>query len=86
MDKSMFSEQVVNEIKAGRKINAIKLLRAEQGVGLKQAKEMIETYMHEHVEVKASYDANQVTGFSQERVLQLVVVIILLLIGYYFYQ
>lgn len=86
MEEKVFSEQVVNEIKAGRKIKAIKLLRAEQGVGLKKAKEMIEAYMQDHAEVKEAFEENQETGFSQERVLQLLVVIILLLIGYYFYH
>lgn len=86
MQEKELSQQVVNEIKSGRKINAIKLLRHEQGVGLKQAKEMIETYMHEHAELKAAFEENQVTGFSQERVLQLVVVIVLILIGYYVYH
>ena len=36
--------EVVAAIRANRKIEAIKLLRAERGVGLKEAKEAVEAY------------------------------------------
>lgn len=40
--------EVVAEIEAGRKVNAIKLLRAKQGIGLKEAKDAVDAYILEH--------------------------------------
>jgi hypothetical protein len=39
---------VVAEIQASRKVTAIKLLRAHQGIGLKEAKELVDDYMTKH--------------------------------------
>ena len=86
MENVALSEKVINEIKAGRKISAIKLLREEQGIGLKEAKVLIESHINQNAEVKEAFEANQPAGLSQERVLQLVVIIIVLLVVYYFYQ
>ena len=36
---------VIAEIQANRKVTAIKLLRAHQGIGLKEAKEFVDAYM-----------------------------------------
>jgi hypothetical protein len=36
--------QVLNAIHAGRKIDAIKLLRKERGLGLKEAKNIVDAY------------------------------------------
>jgi Ribosomal protein L7/L12 C-terminal domain len=41
-------QEVVSEIRANRKIQAIKLLRESQGIGLKDAKEVVEAYMEHH--------------------------------------
>jgi hypothetical protein len=38
------SAQVLNAIHAGRKIDAIKLLRKERGLGLKEAKDIVDAY------------------------------------------
>ncbi len=42
------SNDVVNAIRSGRKIEAIKLLRAERGLGLKEAKDLVDAYDNEH--------------------------------------
>jgi ribosomal protein L7/L12 len=39
---------VIAEIQANRKVTAIKLLRSHQGIGLKEAKEIVEAYMDAH--------------------------------------
>ena len=39
---------VIAEIRANRKIAAIKLLRGQHGIGLKEAKEIVDVYMEEH--------------------------------------
>lgn len=38
------SEAIQREIEAGRKINAIKLLRQESGMDLSEAKDIVDTY------------------------------------------
>lgn len=50
MDEQIgLSAEVVVELRAHRKVNAIKLLRAEQAIGLKEAKDIIDAYMDEHL-------------------------------------
>jgi hypothetical protein len=39
---------VIAEIHANRKVTAIKLLRVHQGIGLKEAKELVDAYMNKH--------------------------------------
>lgn len=39
---------VVAEIESNRKVNAIKLLRSHQGIGLKEAKDIVDAYMEKH--------------------------------------
>ena len=39
---------VVAEIQANRKITAIKLLRGHQGIGLKEAKELVDAFADKH--------------------------------------
>jgi len=41
-------EQVISQIRAGRKIQAIKLLREARGIGLKEAKQAVDAYMREN--------------------------------------
>jgi hypothetical protein len=36
------------ELEANRKVNAIKLLREHQGIGLKEAKELVDAYIEQH--------------------------------------
>jgi len=42
------SEIVLGFIKNNQKINAIKEFRGESGLGLKEAKDWVEAYMHKH--------------------------------------
>jgi len=44
-DEQSFSDAVVAAIRNGRKIDAIKLLREESGLGLKEAKEAVEAFV-----------------------------------------
>ena len=39
---------VLEAIHAGRKIDAIKRLRAQNGLGLKEAKELVDAYVQQH--------------------------------------
>jgi ribosomal protein L7/L12 len=40
--------EIVVELQANRKVTAIKLLRAQQGIGLKEAKELVDAYVKTH--------------------------------------
>ena len=73
-----FTQAVIDEIKQGRKIQAIKLFRKENGVGLKEAKEAIEDYINSHADIKDAFNANNARGLSQERLLQMTIVLILI--------
>ena len=48
MSDDELSTEVQNLLAAGRKIDAIKQVRAEQGLDLKEAKELVEAYVARH--------------------------------------
>ncbi len=39
---------VIAELQANRKISAIKRLRTQEGIGLKEAKELVDAYLEQH--------------------------------------
>lgn len=47
-DEQPLPAAVVAAIQQGRKIDAIKLLRAETGLGLKESKEAVDAYVQRH--------------------------------------
>lgn len=67
---------VVSAIHAGRKIDAIKLLRESSGLGLKEAKDEVDAYLRKHPSIqppKPNYNG-------------LLFFIVLLLLGFIVYQ
>lgn len=82
LDKQVFNVKVTEAIKSGKKIQAIKLLRNETGLGLKEAKEAIEAYIEDNAELKEAMNANNTDGLSQERVVHVVIVLIVLFVVY----
>ena len=69
-------DQVISQIRAGRKIQAIKLLREAQGIGLKEAKHAVDAY------ILANPSPQQPKSSSNG----LVLIVSLLLIAYLVYQ
>ena len=69
-------DQVIGQIRAGRKIQAIKLLREAQGIGLKEAKDAVDAYM------LANPSPQQPKSSSNG----LVLIVVLSLIAYLAYQ
>lgn len=65
-------DQVVSAIQAGRKIDAIKLLRETQGIGLKEAKHAVDAYLLEHPSLQQ----------AQPNSNGLVFIVLILVIGY----
>ena len=47
-DQTELPAEVIAELQANRKVNAIKLLREHQGIGLKEAKAFVDDYMSRH--------------------------------------
>lgn len=82
LDKQVFNVKVIDAIKNGQKIQAIKLLRNETGLGLKEAKEAIEAYIEDNAELKEAMNANKIGGLSQEKVVHIVIVLIVLFVVY----
>lgn len=82
LDKQVFNVKVIDAIKNGQKIQAIKLLRNETGLGLKEAKEAIEAYIEDNAELKETMNANKIGGLSQEKVVHIVIVLIVLFVVY----
>jgi len=69
--------QVVEAIKSGRKIEAIKRLREIRGIGLKEAKEQVERYAEEnHIQIPASANGSMTFYW----------LLILLLLGYFAFR
>lgn len=55
---------VIKAIQAGRKIDAIKQLRAHRKIGLKEAKEMVDAYYLEHdISVEKVSSSNSIIAF-----------------------
>ncbi len=65
-------EAVIAEIRANRKVNAIKLLRKHLGIGLKEAKEIVDSYIDENPPAPLSRAPETDTGIGR---------IIILIIG-----
>ena len=59
------SEAVIAAIQRGRKIDAIKILRAETGLGLKEAKEAVEAHVARHPDLAAQLGASGESGVGR---------------------
>ncbi len=71
--------EVVQAIQSGRKIDAIKKLRALRGIGLKEAKELVDLYAAQHNITDPSVQkVNAGNGF--------VLLVVLGVAGYFLYK
>ena len=61
------SVAAVSALQRGNKIEAIKLVRGERGIGLKDAKDIVEAYLGAHPSLQTSLGAAQ--GESNRRAL-----------------
>ncbi|QSX38778.1 ribosomal protein L7/L12 [Shewanella sedimentimangrovi] len=69
--------EVVQAIKSGRKIEAIKRLRELRGIGLKEAKEQVERYARDN-RIEIPTDSNGSMVF--------LLLVILVLLGYFAFR
>lgn len=72
--------EVVSAIGAGNTIGAIKALRQSRGIGLKQAKELVDAYRDFHGIDNSASSSGKSSGLS------LLVVVGLVAFGYYFFK
>ena len=75
-EASNLPADVINAINAGRKIEAIKLLREAQGLGLKEAKHAVDAYARENP--SAQQPRSSGSG--------LVIIVVLVILGYALYK
>lgn len=84
-----YSEAVLQAVAAGRTIEAIKQLREETGVGLKEAKDEIDRLMREqrghHSPIAAGEDAPMSEQGGAGAVLRIIVVVVVLFAIYKFF-
>jgi ribosomal protein L7/L12 len=78
----VFTQEIIEAIKSQKKLQAIKLLRNKTGLGLKEAKEAIETYIENNAEINEIFHAKQANSLSQENIVHIVILLIVLLIVY----
>lgn len=83
VDNVMLSKEAIAALERGRLIEAIKHTRAATGMGLKESKEAVETYLLQNPTLKEKVDATRVSvSISLEHVA--IVVIAIVLLGMYF--
>ncbi len=75
--KIQLDSEVIDAIEAGQKIQAIKVLRSQTGIGLKEAKNTVENYIVENG-LTEKYENNSLSGFS--------IIFIILVLAYVFYR
>jgi hypothetical protein len=76
--------QAVAALNAGSKIAAIKIVRTTQGVDLKTAKEIVDSYVATDPVMQLSWKARQAETRGSRRVWLVIVVLLALLAVYYF--
>lgn len=78
------SKDVVNAIRSGRTIEAIKLLREERGLGLKEAKELVDAYDEKHPSAAADEVVQRQSGGGAGVFVVIVVLITAAYAAYYY--
>ena len=71
---TVLSAEVISALHRGNKIEAIKLLREEQGIGLKEAKDAVDAYVRTQPDLEATFAAAQ-SRTSRSAVLWLMILI-----------
>lgn len=69
-------EGVVAELEAGRKVSAIKKLRSERGIGLKEAKDLVDGYIKKNPTSSSLEPPRAETGIGRIVILVIGVVVI----------
>lgn len=81
-DPPELSPAVVTTLTSGRVVEAIKMVREERGVGLKEAKEAVDRYLAAHPALKRKLDSQQAEAL-RGCLLWLAVLIAIATVAYY---
>jgi ribosomal protein L7/L12 len=81
--KAAFPVAAVASLQAGNKIEAIKIVREAQGIGLKEAKDAVEEYLSRHPDL-AAIAAAAGTEAKQAALRWLSVVVAIVVVAWYF--
>jgi len=77
------AREAIAAIENGNLIQAIKITRANTGLGLKAAKETVEAYLNAHPEVKEKFSVNRKAGsVTQEQIIHLLIITLAAIIVY----
>lgn len=82
-DTSTLPVAAIAALHKGNKIEAIKIVRIERGIELKQAKDTIEAYLRSQPALQASFAVKQAA--ARGRVLRWLVFIILTVVAYFWF-
>ncbi len=74
-------DSVVQQIEAGKKVSAIKELRQLRGIGLKEAKELVDQYEQKH-DIQ-SFPSQKVSGVP---LLPIIIVVIIAVAAYTYFS
>lgn len=79
-------EEAIAAIERGELIRAIKITRANTGLGLKESKEAVEAYLETHPDTKAKMLANKTTAsLTQENLVHILIVLIGAAVAYWMF-
>ena len=81
MTPENFDSEIVAALRAGRKIEAIKLVRTKYHMGLKEAKKCVEDYLERHPELKVERSAA-----APGKAFMLMLIAVLTSIAYWIFQ
>jgi ribosomal protein L7/L12 len=82
--EQIFSDAVIRAVDSGNKIHAIRLLREETGLGLKDAKQAIDALVRErHGEAQAQAPMTEIGGAGD--MVKLIVAIVIIFFIYQFF-
>lgn len=54
----MLDDEAVAALEAGQKIQAIKIVRAKQGIGLKEAKQLVDAYISDNPHLQTAENSS----------------------------
>ncbi len=85
-DKFDQEPSVVSAIESGNIVQAIKLLRASRGIGLKEAKDLVDQYIEAHIpdDNQQSWPEPKINSGSGSKLFLLLIGIVF--VGFYFYK
>jgi ribosomal protein L7/L12 len=82
-DNIYIPENVLDYLREGKKIDAIKALRHETGLGMKDFKDTVEKVLLENPEIKLKYDDETKRGVINFLLFTLAIILIVLLVYYF---